>query len=373
MVGAIVVAAAISGGLSGTARATYSIAATDRATRQMGGSVTSCVGNLDVGIVYGSSPGHGVVHAQAQLSPTGGPKMRAVMMLGMDAAPSMIISTITAPSFDAGFASRQYGVVDLMGRHAGFSGANAMAYKEDRQGTDGTFTYSVQGNILTSGKVLDQAVMGFKNGGCDLADKLMLALEAGAANGEGDSRCTTPRKIPSDSAFIQVDLENGAPGSYLKLSVRGTGTQNPLPMLRAMFDAWRKTHPCASGGGTDGGSAEVGGTTPDARDAAEADVVVDAPARAADAPPGGTDGKLDGSGGAAGGDGGGRADGAAGAGGSGGGGSAGRDAGMDGSGPSAAGNGCGSCTLQGPPGGRIVAIVLALGAAFLVARRRRRA
>src|SRR4051812_2165189 len=49
------------------ALATYSICAVDTQTRQVGGAVTSCVGDLDVGVVFGSSPGHGVVHAQARL------------------------------------------------------------------------------------------------------------------------------------------------------------------------------------------------------------------------------------------------------------------------------------------------------------------
>ena len=71
-----------------------------------------------------------------------------------------------------------------------------MNYKEDRQGTSGAFTYSVQGNILTSRAVIDRAEVAFPETGCDLADRLMLALEGGAMNGEGDSRCTPTRNVP---------------------------------------------------------------------------------------------------------------------------------------------------------------------------------
>lgn len=246
------------------AHATYSIVATDSATREVGGAVTSCVGTLSVSVVYGSVPGKGAVHAQAQL---GGPgKAAAVMQLGMDVEPTAIIASITATSFDANAERRQYGIVDLMGRSAGFTGSQALAFADDRQATIGTYTYSLQGNILTSAAVLDQAAAAFPNG-CDLADRLMLALEAGAQNGEGDSRCT-PDGIPSDSAFIEVDREGEAAGTYLRLDVTDTSPQNPLALLRAQYDAWRVTHPCpaspddagpGSDAGVDGGDMAGGG------------------------------------------------------------------------------------------------------------------
>ncbi|HEY5923974.1 MAG TPA: DUF1028 domain-containing protein [Kofleriaceae bacterium] len=239
------------------AHATYSIVGTDTASRQVGGAVTSCVGTLSVSIVYGSVPGKGAVHAQAQLG--GGGKAAAVMQIAMDIPPEMIITSITNLSFDANAQRRQYGIVDLMARSAGFSGTQNGAFSDDRQLMVGTYTFSIQGNILTSAAVLDQAEMSARMQGCDLADRLMLALEAGAQNGEGDSRCT-PRGIPSDSAFIQVDREGEAAGTYLRLDVTNTSPQSPLVMLRAQFDAWRATHPCpappmpdAGAGGGDAG------------------------------------------------------------------------------------------------------------------------
>ena len=85
----------------------------------------------------------------------------------------------------------------------------------------------------------------------------MLALEAGATGGEGDSRCT-PNGIPSDAASIEVDPTGATAGSYLKLSVAGTGSTSAVVQLRAMFDTWRATHPCPGGAGGVGGG---GGTT----------------------------------------------------------------------------------------------------------------
>jgi uncharacterized Ntn-hydrolase superfamily protein len=240
--------------------ATYSIAATDSQTQEIGGAITSCVGSLDVGIVYGSLPGVGVIHAQAQLDQRGRAKTRAIELLEEGIDPSEIIAEITRRDLDQAFASRQYGIVDLSGRAAGFTGEQAQAYKNDQQGKVGTFTYSVQGNILTSQAVLDQTAEAFQEPACDLAERLMRALEAGADNGEGDSRCTGAG-IPSDSAFIQVDRP-GQSEPYLQLNIAGTRPDNPLPQLRAMFDAWRATHPCSmpsTPAAGSGGSAGAGG------------------------------------------------------------------------------------------------------------------
>ena len=232
-----------------TAHATHSVVAADGLTGQVGGAVTSCVGSQGVGVVYRPAVGKGGVNAQAAANSNG--RDRAVTLLNMDVAPADIITMITASSFDSSAATRQYGVVDLMGRAAGFTGASAMAYKEDRQGTIGATVYSVQGNILTSKAVIDQAEAAFRNSGCDLADKLMLALEAGAMNGEGDSRCT-PRGLPSDAASIEVDLAGATAGSFLKLSVAGTGNTSAVVQIRPMFDSWRATHPCGSNAGAGG-------------------------------------------------------------------------------------------------------------------------
>jgi uncharacterized Ntn-hydrolase superfamily protein len=223
----------------GSAHATYSIVATDSSTGRVGGATTSCVGALSVSIVYGSAPGHGAVHAQAQFNTNG--RDVAAMRLGMDVAPADIIAEITDPAFDGNAARRQYGIADLMGRAAGWTGAQCQPYAEDRQGQAGPYTYSAQGNILTSAAVLDQTEDAFVAGGCDLADSLMLALEAGAENGEGDSRCT-PVGIPSDSAFLTVEEADGT--VVVALDVTQTYPASAVAELRVMYDAWRATHPC---------------------------------------------------------------------------------------------------------------------------------
>ncbi len=244
------------------AHATYSVVATDSATGEVGGAGTSCVGTLSVTIIHGAAPGVGAVHAQAQVNTAG--RDRAVMLLEDGMTPEQIIADITSAGFDANASARQYGVVDLSGRAAGFTGSTNGAEAGDVQGTVGTITYSVQGNILTA-NALDQAVTGFNGAGCDLADRMMLALEAGAMGGEGDSRCTGDG-IPSDSAFITVRAGNGT--VRLLLDVTDTAPASPLIELRSQFDAWRADHPCgavddAGPGGPDGGGPDAGGATGD--------------------------------------------------------------------------------------------------------------
>lgn len=236
---------AAASGVTPRAGATYSIAAADTRTHATGGAGTSCVSGADVYIIYGGVPGVGTVHTQAVFDQL--IHDHAVALLTGGASPADVIAGLTDPSFDMLASERQYGVVDVLGNVAAFTGTADNPYAGDHQGQTGDLVYTVQGNFLTSRAVIDQAATAFETSGCDLADHLMLALEAGAANGEGDGRCTTTRGTPSDSAFLEVDLPNADPGSYLELRVPTSGQNNPLPELRTAFDAWRLDHPCPTG------------------------------------------------------------------------------------------------------------------------------
>jgi uncharacterized Ntn-hydrolase superfamily protein len=247
------------------AGATYSIAATDQATQQVGGAVTSCVGSQGVTIVYGAAPGFGVINAQAAVVSTAN-RDKGVQLLQMGVAPASVIQQLNAS--DTGSASRQYGVVDLQGRAAGITGSACLDYAHHLTGTIGSFTYAIQGNILTGAAVLTQAETDFRNQGCDLAEKLMLALEGGAKNGEGDDRCTVPpTPVPANAAMIEVDLPGQPAGSYLRLTNAKNGSFNAVAALRAQFDTWRQTHPCMQ---PDGGTSDAGvhdASNPDVRTA----------------------------------------------------------------------------------------------------------
>ncbi|MDQ3235425.1 MAG: DUF1028 domain-containing protein [Pseudobdellovibrionaceae bacterium] len=222
--------------MTAPAWATYSIVAVDRQTGQVGGAVTSCVAGASVSRVYQGVPGVGAIHAQAYTNISGRQYGAQLLEQGYDA--DVVIQAISAANFDASASTRQYGVVTLTGTSAGHTGSRNGFYANDIQGEVGTYTYSIQGNILTSSRVLTQARSGFNAKGCDLASHLMAALEAGALNGEGDSRCR-PR-APADAAFIQVDNPDGT--IFVRLDVKGS--RNPLGELRSRFDAFRRTAGC---------------------------------------------------------------------------------------------------------------------------------
>jgi MYXO-CTERM domain-containing protein len=246
------------------ARATYSIVAADTGTAEIGGAGTSCLKGSDVYMIYGSVPGVGVVHTQATYE--GSVHARSIELVAQGLSPLDVIRALTDETRDSDAQKRQFAVVNVRGEVAGFTGSAARAFAGDRAGSVGAFRYSAQGNILTSAAVLAQAAQAFEAPGCDLAARLMRALEAGADNGEGDNRCTASRGIPSDSAFVQVDRPDQPAGSYLELRVPSSGDENPLPLLRAAFDSWRQAHPCpAAGTGGGAGSEPVPDLQPASR------------------------------------------------------------------------------------------------------------
>ena len=220
--------------------ATWSIVATDARTSEVGGAITSCVGSMDLSIVLGVAPGAGAIHAQCWVNTDG--RDTGVEMLAAGSSPEEVIAAITDAAFDPDASVRQYGVVDLQGRAAGWTGTANDTWAGDIQGADGRYTWSAQGNILTGESVVSGTNSAFETGeGCDLADQLIRALEAGAADGGGDNRCAGGG-IPSDSAHLRVVDASGL--DVVALSVVDTAPISGVRRLRFVYDAWRAEHPC---------------------------------------------------------------------------------------------------------------------------------
>src|SRR5215213_4019512 len=166
------------------AMATWSITAVDPRTRQVGIAGASCT-DFVYGIA-GVAPGKGVIVAQAMSNMEA--KSLGMKMLSEGASPQAVLAAITDPAFDSDFSEQQYGIVALgfEGRPATYTGADAPGWKGDLRG----YGVSVQGNILTGGKVVRNALAAFQKAARDkktsLADRLMAALEAGTEGGGGD-------------------------------------------------------------------------------------------------------------------------------------------------------------------------------------------
>lgn len=256
-----------------TASATWSIVAVDPQTQEVGVAVASCVeapfGTTVLPDVAGLAPGIGALAAQALISDEY--RDQAVALLTAGASAQEVVDMVVAA--DAGAASRQYGVVTLAGQTATYTGASANDWAGDLQSANVT----AQGNILYGPDVVGDAMAAFEADApsCPwtLADRLMVALEAGAAQG-GDNRCSEEQSALA--AVIKVarpgDTKD-APYLDLRIPSEPQGGENPVALLRVAYDVWRESNPpddsmCGGGSsssseGGDGSSSGVAASSED--------------------------------------------------------------------------------------------------------------
>ena len=258
---AIATAAAAGLGLLPTqAEATWSIAAVDAQTQEVGVAVASCVeapyGTTTLPLVAALAPGIGALAAQAQFVEAR--RDQALALLEMGLAPQAVIDMTNATDFGA--ANRQYGVVVLSGETAAFTGDNA----QDWAGHRPSIGVTVQGNILYGADVVDDALAAFearsKQCPWTLADRLMVALEAGSAQG-GDNRCSEAQSALA--ATIQVARPGDEKGAFyldIRIPSQPMGGDNPVVLLREAYDLWRADNPpddsMCGGGSSSGGAAD---------------------------------------------------------------------------------------------------------------------
>lgn len=225
------------------AAATWSIAAVDPNTQAVGVAVASCVeapvGTTILPYVAGLAPGHGALAAQALYSEQLRDEALAVLLRG--ATPQAVIDAVLAG--DPQSATRQYGVVTLDLQTAAFTGANTQAWAGHLQGRGVT----VQGNILYGPEVVADALAAFEAEApaCPwtLADRLMLALEAGAAHG-GDARCSAEQAALAAALRVAAPGDDpDAPSLDLRIPSQDPGGDAPVALLREAYDEWRRTHP----------------------------------------------------------------------------------------------------------------------------------
>jgi uncharacterized Ntn-hydrolase superfamily protein len=254
--------------LPAPASATWSVIAVDRSTGQVVIASATCVpqGRLltfpaddlrDIQAIV--VPGVGVAAAQAGVDNSRENQELIFRQLRRGTHPADIIQMLM---YDPEIQSRQFGIVDLEGRFAGFSGAGNSAASNDVQGqVPGTeIYYSVQGNILASYFVVQEAVEALETTEGSLTDRVMAAMEAADRAG-GDARCSCEDESApdapcefrtSDVAYImaadaddEADTEAGFnDGDYFYISVTDENTRpdenaNPVVTLRMRYDAWR--------------------------------------------------------------------------------------------------------------------------------------
>ena len=124
---------------------------------------------------------------------------------------------------------RQVGVVDAQGRTAAFTGDE----NGEWAGHLNAPNVSVQGNLLAGPGVIEAMLAAFLGAEGPLADRLMLALEAGEAAG-GDKRGK------QSAALTVVRQRGGYDGAHDRLvELKLTDHPDPIPELRRLFNLWK--------------------------------------------------------------------------------------------------------------------------------------
>lgn len=220
-------------------------------------------------------PGIGVAAAQAAVDGTRANQTLIYQEMQNGTDPDVILSML---SEDPNFERRQFGIVDLQGRMAGFSGSGngfaALAVQGEVRDRD--IYFAVQGNILESNDVVLDAVNAMLETDGTVVDRVMAGMEAASRAG-GDARCSCrSQPVPETevrcthrsahvayvaaarredplgeghsngdySLFIDVDDEN----------TLASESADPVATLRMRYDAWKAAGGLAGLGLTDDGA-----------------------------------------------------------------------------------------------------------------------
>ncbi len=257
------------------ARATWSILIADERTGEIVLGSATCVTRINL---QHDTPvlrvGIGAATAQSFVDVSGENRQLIWDELALGTAPDQILVRLRQNEGRRNHNSRQYGIVDVRGRAATFSGNRNGSFAGGRTGRIGTLVYAVQGNVITGMELVDGAADAIEQTPGDLPEKLMAAMEAAYCYG-GDGRCSCDDLFadgcgsPPEGFVCEGDLTanpktahvgyliaarrgdlNGdcepqmgcASGTYfLEKNVRNTVESDPDPVftLRERFDQWR--------------------------------------------------------------------------------------------------------------------------------------
>lgn len=201
---------------------TYSIVARDPATGEMGVAVQShwfAVGS----IVTWAEAGVGAVATQSFVDPGYGLKGLDLMRSGTS-APEALRRLVAADKQPDG---RQVAMIDAQGRVDAYTGKSAIAAAGHHVGNQ----YSVQANMMSSGKIWPAMAAAYESTKGDLADRLLAALEAAERAG-GDARGRQSAAI-----LIVKAKSSGRPwvGADRVFDLRVDDNPRPVPELRRLI------------------------------------------------------------------------------------------------------------------------------------------
>ena len=237
---------------------TWSIAALDPRTGEVGVAMASCVPETFGDAVTALVPGKGVAATQAAWNLEN--RIRVFEALKDGVSAQEVIGRVTAPSADPVTSRRQYGVVTMTDgavQVSGYTGDGTSDWAGIQ--SDLGMAVTAQGNTLVSEAVVGDALRAFtrddSGGRNTLSDRLMRALEAGSAAG-GDVRCNRDG-ITSTAATAMILVARGGDEPYAteNIGVSDQGTPrapwlaisatnpregpNPILEIRRRYDLWR--------------------------------------------------------------------------------------------------------------------------------------
>lgn len=246
------------------APATWSIIIVDTQTKEIAVGAATCVQSINLRTYLPViRPEVAAACAQSFVDTTGQNRLLIWNEFERGTDPNTILTLLEAA--DPNHQTRQYGLVDTLGRAATFTGTGAGAYAGGITGSHGSLMYAIQGNVITCQAVLDEAERAIRETTGSLPDKLMAAMEAAAAMG-GDGRCSCTTGAPPScgcppTAFTKtahvgfmIDVRRGdtlgtctpaagcAAGTYyMTLNVANQRFSDPDPVvqLRERFNTFR--------------------------------------------------------------------------------------------------------------------------------------
>src|SRR3954453_22068441 len=204
---------------------TFSICAIDPVTGQSGAAVTTRVPFVGRAVPHARA-GVGAVCTQASTMVEFGPRGLDLLAKGVD--PKEALAQMLAS--DEQRESRQVGIIDMKGRTAAHTGKQNNAGAGSKQGK----TYTTQANIMVGPEVLDAVAATFESTegtGMPLAERMILALEAGYAKG-GDRRWGN---LQSAAIKIADPNDPGRGGDFISLAIEVGEHPEPVAEMKRIY------------------------------------------------------------------------------------------------------------------------------------------
>jgi uncharacterized Ntn-hydrolase superfamily protein len=175
--------------------------------------------------VLWAEPGIGAVATQSFTDPSYGPLGLSLMRAGKNATEALTALLAADEHADV----RQVGMVDSSGTVANHTGRHSISEFCDASGEG----YTVQANLMWKPTVCDAMVQAFESAEGDLAERLLVALEAAQSEG-GDIRGQ------QSSALLVVSGDAGVPAWGGRLfDLRVEDHEQPLVEMRRLLNVAR--------------------------------------------------------------------------------------------------------------------------------------